>query len=58
MVNGGMTFFQFARDQLMRPTVTPFTYSLIFTFVALGSLSLGGTKEQRQASKYLYPPKH
>ena len=56
-MNAGLTFFQFARGYL-KPTVTPFTYSMIFTFFALGSLSLGGSKEARAASKYLYPPKH
>ena len=58
MVNAGMTFFQFARVQLFKPTVSPFTYSLIFTFISLGSLSIGGSKEARAASKYLNPPKH
>ena len=58
MVNAGMTFFQFARMQLFKPEVAPFTYSAIFSFIALGSLSLGGTVEDRKKSKYLYPPKH
>ena len=54
-VNAGLTFFQFARGYLMKPTVTPFTYSMIFTFFALGSLSLGGSKEARAASKIPLP---
>ena len=57
MVNN-MTFMQFARTQMFKPNVAPFTYSMMFTFCLLGSLSLGGTKEARAASKYLNPPKH
>ena len=53
-----MTFFKFARSHLFKTEVWPFTASILFAFVSLGSLSFGGSKEARAASKYLNPPKH
>ena len=53
-----MTLMQFARRQLVKDEVRPFVYGMFVAFFALGGLSLGGSKEARQASKYLYPPKH
>lgn len=54
----GVSFFTFARRQMVKPEVLPFTIGVFVTFGLLGSLSLGGTKEQRAASKYLNPVKH
>jgi hypothetical protein len=54
----GMTFFQFARRQVVKDEVRPFMYGIMVAFVSLGSLSLSGDKEARAASKYLNPPKH
>ena len=54
----GQTFFSFARTQLVKDEVRPFVYGMFVAFAALGGLSLSSNKEARQASKYLYPPKH
>ena len=53
-----MTFGKHAAKQLLAPEFKPFLYGIIFAFVSLGSLSMGGTPESKAASKYLNPPKH
>lgn len=54
----GISFFKFARQQLVKDEVRPFLWGGLIAFASLGGLSLGGTPEQRKESKYLYPPKH
>ena len=54
----GSTFFGFARKHLVKDEVRPFMWGMLIAFVSLGSLSLGGSQEDRAASKYLNPPKH
>ena len=54
----GMTFFQFARQQVVKDEVRPFMYGIIVAFSLIGGLSLKSDKEARAASKYLNPPKH
>ena len=58
LARGNMTVFQEACKKFFLPEVAPFTYSFVFTFFLFSSLSWGGSKESRAASKYLNPPKH
>lgn len=54
----GMSFWKFARMQVVKDEARPFMYGILVAFVSLGGLSLGGTKEARADSKYINPPKH
>ena len=54
----GRSFLGFARHQMFKPEVRPFTIGGIVTFILLGSLSMGGSPEARADSKYLNPKKH
>jgi hypothetical protein len=58
MGEAGQTLFKYARVQLMKDEVRPFVYGMFVAFLSLGTMSLSSNKEARQASKYLYPPKH
>jgi hypothetical protein len=52
-----MTFMKFARAQMLKPEVRPFTWGIITTWVLLMPLGYAN-KEARLTSTYHNPPKH
>ena len=52
-----MTFMKFARSQMFKPEVKPFTWGIITTLALLMPLSYAN-KETRLTSTYHNPPKH
>lgn len=56
-MHAGMTFMKFARGQMLKPEVKPFTWGIITTWALLMPLGFAG-KEARLTSTYHTPPKH
>ncbi len=56
-MHAGMTFMKFARGQMLKPEVKPFTWGIITTWALLMPLGYAN-KEARLTSTYHTPPKH